>query len=216
MSLGWPGNALGSPRGAGGGVWGEGRLGVSAESAAPATRSRISGRRRLQGVAEQRKNILADHGNEPTHYTTPRERETKQEMADNTHVILLSECQFKLKEVGPETVCIQKDSKEKKDVSTEPSEADVNEEAGVLEDPIKEVKKEKKESSKDKKESKKDSSKEAKEPKDEAKKKESSASKEKKEKEKEKEGKESGDKKVSRKSSVKVKDKKKEAGAGEG
>ncbi|MEQ2249173.1 hypothetical protein ILYODFUR_026637 [Ilyodon furcidens] len=35
------------PGGAGGGVWGEGRLGVSAESAAPATRSRISGRRRL-------------------------------------------------------------------------------------------------------------------------------------------------------------------------
>ncbi|MEQ2249360.1 hypothetical protein ILYODFUR_028353 [Ilyodon furcidens] len=29
------------PGGAGGGVWGEGRLGVSAESAAPATRSRI-------------------------------------------------------------------------------------------------------------------------------------------------------------------------------
>ncbi|MEQ2300058.1 hypothetical protein AMECASPLE_021440 [Ameca splendens] len=29
------------PRGAGGGVWGEGRLGVSAESAAPATRFRI-------------------------------------------------------------------------------------------------------------------------------------------------------------------------------
>ncbi|MED6253265.1 hypothetical protein ATANTOWER_025480, partial [Ataeniobius toweri] len=38
MSLGWPGNALGSPGGAGGGVWGEGSLGVSAESAAPATR----------------------------------------------------------------------------------------------------------------------------------------------------------------------------------
>ncbi|MED6274737.1 hypothetical protein CHARACLAT_019415 [Characodon lateralis] len=41
MSLGWPGNALGSPGGAGGGVWGERRLGVSAESAAPATRSQI-------------------------------------------------------------------------------------------------------------------------------------------------------------------------------
>ncbi|MEQ2284189.1 hypothetical protein AMECASPLE_018994 [Ameca splendens] len=38
-----------SPGGAGGGVWGEGRLGVSAESAAPATRSRISGRRRRPG-----------------------------------------------------------------------------------------------------------------------------------------------------------------------
>ncbi|MED6236919.1 hypothetical protein ATANTOWER_016138 [Ataeniobius toweri] len=34
------------PGGAGGGVSGEGRLGVCAESAAPATRSRISGRRR--------------------------------------------------------------------------------------------------------------------------------------------------------------------------
>ncbi|MED6246040.1 hypothetical protein ATANTOWER_012027 [Ataeniobius toweri] len=33
------------PGGAGRGVWGEGHLGVSAESAAPATRSRISGRR---------------------------------------------------------------------------------------------------------------------------------------------------------------------------
>ncbi|XP_015227563.1 PREDICTED: protein PTHB1 [Cyprinodon variegatus] len=111
----------------------------------------------------------------------------------------------------------EKDSKEKKDVSREPSEASVKEEAGVPEEPIKEVKKEKKESSKDKKESKKDSSKEAKEPKDEAKKKESSSSKEKKEKkEKEKEGKESGDRKVSRKSSVKVKDKKKETEAAEG
>ncbi|MEQ2229757.1 ETS translocation variant 1 [Ilyodon furcidens] len=38
------------PGGAGGGVWGEGRLGVSAESAAPATRSRISGRRRIAEV----------------------------------------------------------------------------------------------------------------------------------------------------------------------
>ncbi|MED6284982.1 hypothetical protein CHARACLAT_024403 [Characodon lateralis] len=37
MSLGCPGNALGT----GGGVWGEGRLDVSAESAAPATRSQI-------------------------------------------------------------------------------------------------------------------------------------------------------------------------------
>ncbi|MEQ2302382.1 G protein-activated inward rectifier potassium channel 1 [Ameca splendens] len=36
------------PGGAGGGVWGEGRLGVSAESAAPATRSRISGRRQVR------------------------------------------------------------------------------------------------------------------------------------------------------------------------
>ncbi|MED6290944.1 hypothetical protein CHARACLAT_018556 [Characodon lateralis] len=39
------------PGGAGGGVWGEGRLGIStesAESAAPATRSRISGRRRVR------------------------------------------------------------------------------------------------------------------------------------------------------------------------
>ncbi|MEQ2235866.1 hypothetical protein ILYODFUR_006588, partial [Ilyodon furcidens] len=33
------------PGGAGRGVWGEGRLGVSAESAAPVTQSRISGRR---------------------------------------------------------------------------------------------------------------------------------------------------------------------------
>ncbi|MEQ2290874.1 hypothetical protein AMECASPLE_007473 [Ameca splendens] len=37
MSPGWPGNALGSPGGAGGGVWREGSLGVSAESAAPMT-----------------------------------------------------------------------------------------------------------------------------------------------------------------------------------
>ncbi|KAK5601159.1 hypothetical protein CRENBAI_003406 [Crenichthys baileyi] len=39
------------PGGAGGGVWGEGRLGVSAESAAPATRFRISGRRRIWPVS---------------------------------------------------------------------------------------------------------------------------------------------------------------------
>ncbi|MEQ2296823.1 hypothetical protein AMECASPLE_028351 [Ameca splendens] len=35
VSLGWPGNALGSLKRAGGGVWGEGCLGVSTESAAP-------------------------------------------------------------------------------------------------------------------------------------------------------------------------------------
>ncbi|MED6232793.1 hypothetical protein ATANTOWER_002478 [Ataeniobius toweri] len=39
MSLGWPGNALGSRGGAGGVFWGEGHLGVSTESAAPMTRS---------------------------------------------------------------------------------------------------------------------------------------------------------------------------------
>ncbi|MEQ2196190.1 hypothetical protein XENOCAPTIV_025991 [Xenoophorus captivus] len=36
------------PGGAGGGVLGEGHLGVSAECAAPATRSQISGRRRVR------------------------------------------------------------------------------------------------------------------------------------------------------------------------
>ncbi|MED6258821.1 hypothetical protein ATANTOWER_012822 [Ataeniobius toweri] len=41
MSLGWPGNALGSPRRSWRRCLGEGRLGVSAESAAPATQSRI-------------------------------------------------------------------------------------------------------------------------------------------------------------------------------
>ncbi|KAI3369179.1 hypothetical protein L3Q82_026151 [Scortum barcoo] len=41
MSLGWPGNASGSPRRrAGGSVWGEGSLGISAQTAASATRSR--------------------------------------------------------------------------------------------------------------------------------------------------------------------------------
>ncbi|XP_034467441.1 protein PTHB1 isoform X1 [Hippoglossus hippoglossus] len=111
-----------------------------------------------------------------------------------------------------------KDSKEKKEVSKEPSASTVTEEAGGAEEPVKEAKKEKKESSKEKKESKKESSKEAKEakePKEEAKKeskKESSSSKEKKDKDKEgkEAGKESGDKKVPRKSSVKVKEKKKE------
>ncbi|MED6251176.1 hypothetical protein ATANTOWER_024621, partial [Ataeniobius toweri] len=42
------GTPLAPPGGAGGGVWGEGHLGVSAESAAPTTRSRISGRRRVR------------------------------------------------------------------------------------------------------------------------------------------------------------------------
>ncbi|XP_074509075.1 protein PTHB1 isoform X1 [Sebastes fasciatus] len=121
-----------------------------------------------------------------------------------------------------------KDSKEAKEVSRESLEASVKEEVGGAEEPVKEAKKEKKESSKEKKESKKDSSKE---PKEEAAKKESKKesssskekkepSKEKKEKDKDKEGKEagkeSGDKKVSRKSSVKVKEKKKEPDAGEG
>ncbi|KAI3361768.1 hypothetical protein L3Q82_002111 [Scortum barcoo] len=41
MSLGWPGNASGCPPGrAGGSVWGEGSLGISAQTAASATRSR--------------------------------------------------------------------------------------------------------------------------------------------------------------------------------
>ncbi|MED6255764.1 hypothetical protein ATANTOWER_014675 [Ataeniobius toweri] len=48
MSLGWPGNTLGSPWWSWGGVWGEGHLGVSAESAAPATGSRINGRQRVR------------------------------------------------------------------------------------------------------------------------------------------------------------------------
>uniref|UniRef100_A0A3Q3MHC2 Bardet-Biedl syndrome 9 n=1 Tax=Mastacembelus armatus TaxID=205130 RepID=A0A3Q3MHC2_9TELE len=93
-----------------------------------------------------------------------------------------------------------KDSKEKKEVSKEPLEATVREDAGDAVEPIRE-----------KKESKKDSSKEAK--------KDSSSSKEKKESSKEKKekeaSKESGDKKVSRKSSVKVKEKKKEPEAGD-
>ncbi|MED6269371.1 Rap1 GTPase-activating protein 1 [Characodon lateralis] len=48
--LAWapPGSPWAPPGGAGRGVLGEGRLGVSAESAAPATRSLISGRRRVR------------------------------------------------------------------------------------------------------------------------------------------------------------------------
>ncbi|MEQ2243174.1 hypothetical protein ILYODFUR_004351 [Ilyodon furcidens] len=42
MSLGWPVNSSDFPRAAGGGVWGVGGLGVSAENAAPATWSRMS------------------------------------------------------------------------------------------------------------------------------------------------------------------------------
>ncbi|KAI3351229.1 hypothetical protein L3Q82_005613 [Scortum barcoo] len=40
MSLGWPGNASDPPGRAGGSVWGEGGLGISAQTAASATRSR--------------------------------------------------------------------------------------------------------------------------------------------------------------------------------
>ncbi|KAI3377676.1 hypothetical protein L3Q82_008832 [Scortum barcoo] len=41
MSLGWPGNASGvPPEELGGSVWGEGSLGISAQTAASATRSR--------------------------------------------------------------------------------------------------------------------------------------------------------------------------------
>ena len=45
MSLGWPGNALGAK----GSVWGEGSLGVPAQTAALATRPRISRRRWMDG-----------------------------------------------------------------------------------------------------------------------------------------------------------------------
>ncbi|KAM8735062.1 protein PTHB1 isoform 1-T1 [Acanthopagrus schlegelii] len=122
----------------------------------------------------------------------------------------------------------KKVKKDKKDVTKEPTETSLKEEAGGAEEPVKEAKKEKKESSKEKKESKKESSKEPKEEGKKESKKESSSStsssskekkessKEKKEKDKDKEGKESGDKKVSKKSSVKVKEKKKEPEAGEG
>ncbi|KAM4600656.1 protein PTHB1 [Polymixia lowei] len=115
-----------------------------------------------------------------------------------------------------------KDSKEKKEVSKEPVEVSVKEE-GEAEEPAKEAKKERKEAKEKKessKESKKESSKESKKEssKDSSKDKEKS-SKDKKEK-KEKEGKESskeaGDRKESRKSSVKVKEKKKEAEPAEG
>ncbi|KAI3367022.1 hypothetical protein L3Q82_009655 [Scortum barcoo] len=41
MSLSWPGNASGPPGRAGGSVWGEGSLGISAQTAASATRPRI-------------------------------------------------------------------------------------------------------------------------------------------------------------------------------
>ncbi|KAI3356631.1 hypothetical protein L3Q82_017818, partial [Scortum barcoo] len=42
MSLGWPGNMPQGPPGrAGGSVWGEGSLGIFAQTAASATRSRI-------------------------------------------------------------------------------------------------------------------------------------------------------------------------------
>ncbi|XP_013877063.1 protein PTHB1 [Austrofundulus limnaeus] len=120
-----------------------------------------------------------------------------------------------------------KKEKDSKEVSSDPSGGSLQE-AGSRGEPFGETKREKKESSKSRKESKKDSSKDIKEPKEEAKKeskKESSSkekkesSKEKREKDKEKEGnkagKESGDIKVSRKSSVKVKEKKKEPEAAE-
>ena len=49
ISLGWPGNASGFPPGrAVGSGWGEGCLGFSAEAAAPANRTRISGWRQRQ------------------------------------------------------------------------------------------------------------------------------------------------------------------------
>ncbi|MEQ2203464.1 hypothetical protein XENOCAPTIV_030526 [Xenoophorus captivus] len=52
------------PGGDGGGVWEEGRLGVSAESAAPATRSRISGRGRVRVHIKtiRKKRIREDRG----------------------------------------------------------------------------------------------------------------------------------------------------------
>uniref|UniRef100_A0A3P9HS93 C-type lectin domain-containing protein n=1 Tax=Oryzias latipes TaxID=8090 RepID=A0A3P9HS93_ORYLA len=43
------GTPRGPPRGAGGSGWGEGSLGISAQSAGPATRSRISGGRWMDG-----------------------------------------------------------------------------------------------------------------------------------------------------------------------
>ncbi|KAI3352150.1 hypothetical protein L3Q82_020961 [Scortum barcoo] len=54
ISLGWPGNASGPPGRAGGSVWGEGSLGISAQTAASATRSRI---KRLTAAAAGRKDL---------------------------------------------------------------------------------------------------------------------------------------------------------------
>ncbi|MEQ2274327.1 hypothetical protein XENORESO_018498 [Xenotaenia resolanae] len=52
------------PGGAGGGVWGEGRLGVSAESAAPATRSRIK-RKTTTALGNKSSGILSRNIYEP-------------------------------------------------------------------------------------------------------------------------------------------------------
>ncbi|MEQ2296538.1 Tetratricopeptide repeat protein 30A [Ameca splendens] len=56
------------PGGDGGGVWGEGRLGVSAESAAPATWSRISGRRRYFDLAAD---VLAENAHLTYKFLSP-------------------------------------------------------------------------------------------------------------------------------------------------
>ncbi|KAI3376749.1 hypothetical protein L3Q82_000352 [Scortum barcoo] len=48
MSLGWPGNASGPPGRAGGSVWGEGSLGISAQTAASATRSRTKRMKKMK------------------------------------------------------------------------------------------------------------------------------------------------------------------------
>ncbi|KAI3360296.1 hypothetical protein L3Q82_014600 [Scortum barcoo] len=52
LCLGWPGNASGSPGRAGGSVWGEGGLGISAQTAASATRSRTK-RMKMDGWMDE-------------------------------------------------------------------------------------------------------------------------------------------------------------------
>ncbi|CAL8247598.1 unnamed protein product [Lota lota] len=111
-----------------------------------------------------------------------------------------------------------KKDKEKKEAPKEPSEVSLKEEDSA-EEPAKEEKKEKKEKKESSKEPKKEASKEPKveevkkDSKKESSKDKKEPSKEEKERKKEKEG---GEKKVARKSSVKVKEKKKEPEAGEG
>ncbi|KAI3374008.1 hypothetical protein L3Q82_022566, partial [Scortum barcoo] len=61
MSLGWPGNASGPPGRAGGSVWGEGSLGISAQTAASATRSRTAALPSCRGFKmETRRHVLRE------------------------------------------------------------------------------------------------------------------------------------------------------------
>ncbi|KAK5612567.1 hypothetical protein CRENBAI_011563 [Crenichthys baileyi] len=87
MSLGWPGNALGAPGGAGGGVWGRGRLGALLSLLPPPPRS--GGRGIITEISAEA--VLSDRSSLVEHDEEPRKKRQKKR---TSHQIILNTNMF--------------------------------------------------------------------------------------------------------------------------